>query len=93
VQGAALVREAEPDALLIFMDAPSVAEQEARLRGRGDPDDKVVERIEAAAAERARSIELGARLVVNDDLEAAIAEVSALIDEARGAAPTGSSGC
>lgn len=83
VQGAALVAEADPTALLVFMDAPSVDEQEARLRGRGDPDHKVAERIEAAAHERARSAELGAHLVVNDDLEATIAEIAALIDDAR----------
>ena len=36
VQGAAQVRESRPEALCIFVEAPSPQEQESRLRGRGE---------------------------------------------------------
>ena len=83
VQGAAQVRAGDPDAVLIFMDAPSAEEQAARLRGRGDPEDKVAERVAAADIERERSRELGAHIVVNHDIEATVAELLSLIDAHR----------
>ena len=36
VVGGARIKELYPDAVLIFVDAPDRAEQEARLRGRGE---------------------------------------------------------
>lgn len=83
VQGAAQVTDADPEALLVFLDAPSVDEQVARLRGRGDPPDKVAARVEAAAEERARSEALGATTIVNDDLDLTVAALVALIDAER----------
>jgi guanylate kinase len=83
VQGAAQVLERFPDALLVLLDAPSEAEQEARLRGRGDPDDKVRERLEAADAERAEARRLGATIVINDDVDRTVATLRALLDAAR----------
>jgi guanylate kinase len=50
VQGASQVLRTVPDALVVFMDAPSTDEQAARLRRRGDPEDKVAERVAEAAA-------------------------------------------
>lgn len=83
VQGAAQVRDAVPDALLVFMDAPSVDEQTARLRGRGDPEDAVAARVAEADAERQRSDALGAHLVVNHDVDSTVDELLALIDAHR----------
>jgi guanylate kinase len=83
VQGAAQVVERFPDALLIFIEAPTRAAQEARLRHRGDPDDVVRARLDKADAEAARSQELGARVVINDDLARATDEVLDLIEQAR----------
>lgn len=83
VQGAAQVVERYPDVLLIFIEAPTRAAQEARLRHRGDPDDVVRARLDKADAEAARSQELGARVVINDDLARATDEVLELIDRAR----------
>lgn len=83
VQGAAQVVERYRDVLLIFIEAPTRAAQEARLRHRGDPDDVVRARLDKADAEAARSQELGARVVINDDLARATDEVLELIDRAR----------
>lgn len=83
VQGAEQVVSREPDALLIFIEAPSRAAQEARLRHRGDPDHVIVQRLAKADIEAARSQELGARVVINDNLDRAVDEVFHLIDERR----------
>ena len=71
----AQVVERYPDVLLIFIEAPTRAAQEARLRHRGDPDDVVRARLDKADTEAARSQELGARVVINDELSRATDEV------------------
>lgn len=83
VQGAAQVQRAFPDALLLLVDAPSRQVQGERLRGRGDPEDAVMRRMAKAEEERRLAAELGARVVINDDLDRAVAEVAAIIDAAR----------
>ena len=84
VQGARQVRQHDPDALLLFVVPPSVTEQERRLRGRGDPEHLVRQRLDSAAEEESAAAALGAIEVVNDDLERALDEIVALIDLARG---------
>ena len=84
VQGARQVHRIDPTALLIFITPPSPEEQERRLRGRGDPEDIVAKRLAKAAEEAGAAAELGARTVVNDDLDACVADVAALIAAARG---------
>jgi guanylate kinase len=83
VQGAAQVKERDPDALLVLLTAPSQEDYEERMRGRGDAEEKIRERIHAAREEMRHARELGALEVVNDDLDRATAEVHALIREAR----------
>ena len=79
VYGAAQIQERYPEALLIFIDAPTRAHQEERLRKRGDSDEKVVARLEKAAEEVGVADRLGSVVVVNDDLDRAVAEVDAVI--------------
>ncbi len=88
VYGARQIQNQYPEALLIFVDAPSRVHQEDRLRGRGDPDEKVLARLEKAAEEVELAHELDCEIVINDDLDRAVAEIEALI-EARRAQPTG----
>jgi guanylate kinase len=83
VHGAAQVKEHFPDALLVFVDAPSREAQEERLRRRGDPDDKVVARLAKAAEEVEVAERLGCVVVVNDDLERAVSEVESLVADRR----------
>jgi len=83
VEGADRIRQLHPEALLVFIDTPDRSVQEARLRGRGDPDDRVAQRLAHADAEVARSLGLPFVRVVNDDLDRAVAEVASHIEAAR----------
>ena len=83
VQGATEIKGRFPEAVLVFVDAPTAAEQERRLRERGDPDEKVRQRLDKAVAERDLGRRLGAVTVVNDDLDRAVAELHQIIDDAR----------
>jgi guanylate kinase len=88
VGGAEQIQAGYPEDLYVFVDAPSPAVQEARLRGRGDPEDKIEKRLAKAAEERVWAEELGMHVVVNDDLQRAVEEVEALIADARVARQT-----
>ena len=83
VAGAARIKELFPSALLVFIDAPDRAEQEARMRGRGDDPSRIAQRLERAAQEVERAAALPYEHVVNDDLDTAVREVASLIDAAR----------
>lgn len=83
VQGARSVRAQDDDALLIFVDAPSPEAQAHRLRGRGDSEDAVESRVEEGARERGDADVLRAVVVINDDLERAVAEVQEIIEGRR----------
>jgi guanylate kinase len=85
VDGAQQVKALEPSAVLIFVLPPSRAEQERRLRGRGDEDAKVAERLAKAEHEEPIGMELADYVVVNDDLEATIDEMLAIVNRCRAA--------
>ena len=79
VQGAHIVREMSPDAVLVFVMPPSMEELERRLRSRrSESDDRVTGRLEIARHEVSRSLEYD-YLVVNDELEHAVDTVRSII--------------
>ena len=82
VQGAEQVRARYPgDHVSVFIDAPSDAELEARLRSRqSESEDAIRRRLESARKEVARAGEFDFR-VVNRDLDAAVAALEQLIQE------------
>ena len=51
VDGASQVKQLHAEAMLIFVLPPSRDEQQRRLRGRGDPEDKVDQRLRKALDE------------------------------------------
>lgn len=80
VQGAANVARLYPDALLVFVDAPDRAAQEARLRGRGDSEDRIRQRLAKADEEVTAAAELpGMVQVINDRLDDTVAHLESLI--------------
>ena len=83
VDGAQQVKRLFPDALLLFVVPPSREEQERRLRGRGDPGDKVLARLRKAEVEEPIGRALADHIVVNDDLDETIDEMLQIIDNAR----------
>jgi guanylate kinase len=85
LDGARQVRARHPDALVVFVVAPSRDEQIRRLRGRGDPERKVEERVRKALEEEPIGRALADAVVVNDDLDRAVAEITSLVDERRSA--------
>lgn len=77
--GAMQVRKRRPDATLIFMAAPSLAEIEQRLKGRGDtPEDKIQGRLERAKWEYQQAVHYD-YIVFNDDVDHAAAEIEAIM--------------
>jgi guanylate kinase len=83
VDGAQQVKELDPRAVLIFVLPPSRDEQQRRLRGRGDPEHQVEERLRKAEDEEPIGMGLADHVVVNDDLEETIDEMLAIIDKCR----------
>lgn len=83
VRGAANIKSLYPDALLVFVDAPDRSVQEERLRGRGDDEERIRQRLAKAEEEVAMARELDVVHVVNDDLERALGELQRVIDAHR----------
>ena len=83
VQGALAVRKEFPDAVLVFLRPPSREVQRERLLARGgDAIDTIERRLAKADAEEAMAGEFDL-VVVNDDLEAAVAQVAAILEARR----------
>ena len=80
VQGALNVRKVYPDAVLVFIEPPSMEVLEQRLRGRGTEDEQSLElRLADAAGELEMAREYDER-VVNDDLQESCAELLRVLD-------------
>jgi guanylate kinase len=80
VQGAMQVKSKRPDAVMVFLAAPSFTELEKRLTGRGDTaPDKIRRRLETARWEysQAQNYEY---IVVNDEVGRAVAELTAILN-------------
>jgi guanylate kinase len=80
IQGARQVRARHPEAVLVFLQPPSVEELAARLRGRGSDDESTIAaRMEIAEWELAQAEEFD-HLVVNDDVGRAADEIGSILD-------------
>ncbi|HEX2031106.1 MAG TPA: guanylate kinase [Actinomycetota bacterium] len=80
VQGARRAKERVPDAVLIFLRPPSEEELARRLRRRGTEAGRELEwRLEEARREMAEAGWFD-HVVVNDDVDRAVAEVLAIIE-------------
>jgi guanylate kinase len=83
VQGARQVREAVPEAVLIFLRPPDMRVLERRLRSRGTEDEARLGRRLATARQELEAAVWFDHEVVNDDLERASSQVAAIIRGSR----------
>ena len=80
VEGARQVRERLPHAVQVFLQPPSLAALEARLRGRRSESERSIQqRLARAEEEMARGAEFD-HVIVNDDLAVAIRKVEAVLE-------------
>lgn len=79
VQGTRKILNQFPDSVTIFIEPPSLAVLKERLYSRGtDSDDVIEKRLQAARAEIAQK-DLYRHVIVNDQLPAAIAELTDIV--------------
>lgn len=80
VQGGRQIKAIYPEAVLVFILPPSMAELEGRLRRRGtDADDVISRRLAAARAEITAGLADYDYLVVNERLEQALGDLTAIL--------------
>jgi guanylate kinase len=65
---------------------PSPEVQAERLAARGDDEEHIRRRVELGRSEVERGAKIAAHTVVNDDLQRAMAELTAIVDRTRSAA-------
>ena len=79
VDGARQVKALFPDAVVILVVAPSVDDQVARMRRRGDTDEQIARRVELGQQEERIGRQLAEHVVVNDDLNRAVEEAIGIL--------------
>jgi len=79
VQGALIVREKVPSALLIFIHAPSLAELEGRLRARATDDEATIARRLANARRELEQTTRYDKQVINGNLDQAVDDFVTLL--------------
>ena len=86
INGAEQVRARHPEAVVVLVVPPSEEEELARLIGRGDDPAAARTRVELGRDEVRRGRSLADHVVVNDDLDRAVAEVAGMISVHRAGA-------
>lgn len=80
VQGAEKVMDKREDLVSIFLAVPSMEELEHRLRGRGTETEEVIGRRLAAAKQELTRVFRYQYVVLNDEVEQAVARINTIID-------------
>ena len=80
VQGARQFVQSYPESVLVFLIPPNAQILLSRLRGRGTESPESIARRLMSAVEELRSVDLYGYLVVNEDLDEAVRDVSAIVD-------------
>ncbi len=79
VMGAMNIKEQYPDALLIFVSAPSIEILKDRLRGRGSETEEVIMKRLKKATEESTDMDRYDYIVVNDNLDDCVELVHSII--------------
>lgn len=83
VQGAMKVKQAFPDAVLMFITAPSMSEIKSRLIGRGTETMEQVEKRFATAFEEIKMIPQYDYVIINDVVDVAVHHMEAILEAER----------
>lgn len=83
IQGAASVKRAKPEAVLVFIEPPSFDDLKDRIRGRGTEDPETLFKRLEAAYDEVRSKGTYDHIVINDEVERAAAELARIIEGSR----------
>ncbi|MBK5291632.1 MAG: guanylate kinase [Acidobacteriia bacterium] len=83
VQGERQLKEKIPDAVSIFVLAPSRVILESRLRARSEGSDQVIERRLREAAEEIRNYHRYDYVLVNQDVEDSVRQLRAIVEAER----------
>jgi guanylate kinase len=92
LQGARQVKEQHPDALIVLLVPPSPEVQRHRLRQRGDDAAEVERRIARGAEEERAGRDMTPFVVVNDEVDRAVAEVAGILHTHRTCPPPSAAG-
>lgn len=84
VDGARQVKSLYPDAVIILVVAPAADVLAERMRRRGDTEEQVARRLRLSAEEERIGRQMATHVVVNDDLDKAVAEVAGILSAHRG---------
>lgn len=83
IQGAASVKRAKPDAVLVFIEPPSFDDLKERIRGRGTEDPETLFRRLEAAYEEIRSKGTYDHIIINDEVDRAAEDLARIIESSR----------
>lgn len=83
IQGALAVKRARPEAILVFIEPPSLDDLFLRLRGRGTEDRDAMSTRLKAAYDEVKNKSRYDHIVVNDDSARAAAELLRILEESR----------
>ena len=84
VQGGRQIKTMYPDAVMVFILAPTQKELAGRLQGRGREDEETAKRrLDEASTEIAAAWRDYSHMVINDKLDAAVNEIIGIIETAR----------
>ncbi len=83
VQGASQLKTKVPDAVSIFILAPSRSDLEARLRARSEDSEEVIERRLREAAREIRNYSQYEYVLVNQDLETSVDTLASIVKAER----------
>jgi guanylate kinase len=83
IQGAMAVKRARPDAILVFIEPPSLDDLFLRLRGRGTEDRESMSKRLRAAYDEVKNKNNYDHIVVNEDPDRAAAELVRIMEQTR----------
>lgn len=83
IQGALNVKKIYPEAVLVFITPPTIAELENRLRGRGTEDEATIKARLSRAVEEGAGIDNYEYIIVNDQVDDCVSRIVKVIDSVK----------